>query len=383
MNKRYALVLALLALIAGGAALFKHQREEAAQPARAAQLGQPLFKHLKASEVASIVIRAPKATLTLAKKGELWTLPERKGFPADLNKVRELVLQAIELKIGRAEDITEKDRARLSLLDPGKGAQRADGAATTLTLKAADGRLLAELLIGAKYFRTPPATDAEHAPADGRFVMLPEHAQQVFVVSDPLRLVSAASADWVAKDGIAVERMKSLEVKPAEGAGYKIERSAESAQWELAQAKGSERLDAGKASAAAYSLGKLEIDDVAAEDKSGDGDFDHPSVITATTFDGLTYVLHLGRLENDRYRLRVEVDGTPQRELEPRKDEKPEAKAAREKNLVAALKQLNERVEREKALKDYVLVVAKSKLADLLKNRSDLLQQAKKPEKKP
>ena len=383
MNKRYALVLALLAVIAGGAALFMHQREESAQPALAAQLGQPLFKDLKASEMASIVIRAPKATLTLAKKGGLWTLPERKGFPVDLNKVRELVLQAIELKIGRVEDITEQDRARLGLLDPGKGAQPSDGSATALTFKAADGRLLAQLLIGAKYFRAPPAADAEHVPADGRFVMLPEHAQQVFVVSDPLRLVSAASADWVAKDGIAVERMKSIEVKPAEGGGYKIERSAESADWKLVPAKGAGRLDPAKANAAAYSLGKLDIDDVAAEDKSGNSDFDRPNVITATTFDGLTYVLHLGRLENDRYRLRVEVEGRPKRELELRKDEKPEAKAAREKSFAAEVKRLNERVEREQALKDYVLVVAKRKLADLLKNRSDLLQQAKKPEKKP
>ncbi len=374
MNQRYALVLALLALVVGGAALYMYRREESAQPALAAQLGQPLIKNLEASEVASIVIRAPQATLTLARKAGHWTLAERNGFPADLNKVTDLVLKAIELKIGRAEAIGEQDRARLALLDPAKSTPPAGGSATSLTFKAADGRVLAQLLVGKKYFKNAPTAASADTPADGRFVMLPGHPQQVVIVSDPLRLVSAASADWVSKDGIAVEHVKSLEVKPAEGEGYKIERSSESADWKLANAKSGEKLDQTKANAAAYKLGRLEIDDVAAGDQAGDKDFDHPAVITATTFDGLTYVLHLGQPEDERYRLRVEVEGTPRREPELRKDEKPEAKAAREKALAEEMKRLDERVAREKALKDYVLLVAKSKLADLPQKKADLLQ---------
>ena len=381
MNKRYALVLALLAIVIGGAALYTHQREESAQPALAAQLGQPLIKNLEASEVASIVIRAPQTTLTLARKAGHWTLPERDGFPADLNKVTDLVLKAIELKIGRTEAIEEQDRARLALLDPGKGTPPADGSATSLMFKSADGRVLAQLLVGKKYFKN--ATASAGAPADGRFVMLPDHPQQVVIVSDPLRLVSAASADWIAKDGIAVEHVKSLEVKPAVGEGYKIERSSESADWKLANAKSGEKLDQAKANAAAYKLSRLEIDDVAAGGQAGDKDFEHPAVITATTFDGLTYVLHLGQPEDERYRLRVEVEGTPRREPELRKDEKPEAKAAREKALAEEMKRLDERVAREKALKDYVLLVAKSKLADLPQKKTDLLQRKQASPAKP
>lgn len=381
MNKRYAVILALLAAVVGAAALFAHKREQSAQPPHAALLGQPLLKGLKASEIASIVIRAPKATLTLQKKNQAWTIAERNGFPADLNKVSDLVLKAIELKVGRTESIGEKDRAQLKLLAPGKDGQAADGTATVLTFKAADGRKLAELLIGSKYFKTEPASDSAHAPADGRFVMLPQDTQQVFIVSDPLQLASAASADWISRDGIDIDRVKSLDVKPFSGEGYAIERSAESADWKLANAHGG-RLDAGKANPAIYDLGTLKIDDVAPNGQPGSDDFSHAALITATTFDGLRYTLHVAPLENGHYRLRVEVEGTPQRAFQERKDEKPEARAAREKAFAAEQLRFAQRVAREKALKDYVLLVAQSKLADVLKKKSEMLEQKQKTKKK-
>ena len=381
MNRRLVSILAVLALIIGGAALYMQQREQSARPAVVAQLGRPLLKDLKANEVASIVIRTAKATLTLARKDTRWTLAERHGFAADFGKVGDLVVKAIELKVGQSEPIGEKDRARLDLLDPDKGAHAAEGLATSLKFKAADGRLLAELLIGKKYFKNGPVDDSAHAPADGRFVMLPDHPQQVFIVSDPLRLVSAASADWISKDGFAIERVKSIEVKPFDGDGYSLERSAESAPWKLANAKGGEPLDVSKANAAAYSLGKVEIEDVATNQPAETSPAP-PALVTATTFDGLSYTLRIGRLENDRYRLQVEVEGMPKREFEQRKDEKPDAKSAREKSFAAEMSRLQECIAREKDLKNYVLFVAKEKLADLLNTKSELLEQKKKDEKK-
>jgi len=379
MNKRYAGILILLALIVGAAALFTRQREESAQPALAAQLGQPLLKKLKASEVASIVIRAPEATLTLTNKDKRWTLAEKNGFAADLDKVRKLVVNAIELRVGQVEPIGAKDRARFDLLDPAKAAPGSAGLATALTFKAADGHALAELLIGKKYYKRTPTGSSANAPADGRYVMLPDNPKQVFVVSDPLQQVSALSADWISKDGFGVHRIETLAVKLADGGGYKIERSADGAAWKLAHGARGARLDASKANAAAYDLANVAIDDVATAGNAQAYGFDHPTVVTATTFDGLTYILHIGRLAIDRYPLRVEIEGTPKREFEQRKGEKPAATAARKNSFAAEMSRLDERVAREKTLNGYVLLVAKSRLAELLKKKSELLgQKAKK-----
>ena len=102
--------------------------------------------------------------------------------------------------------------------------------------------------------------------------------------------------------------------------------------------------------------------------------------MTAATFDGLTYTLRIGKTAKDKTFVKAEVEGTPKREAGPApKDEKPEAKEKREKAFTDEIKALEERVAREKSLKDFVLVVSARKLGDTLKKRADLLEQ-KKPE---
>lgn len=367
MNRQFVLILAVLVAVVGGGALLVFKQQSADKPAVSAQLGQPLLKTLKASEVASIAIREPKGTLTLVKKDNRWTLAEKNGYAADLDKVTDLVVKAIELKVGQAEPLGEKDRERLNL---------SDATATRLSFKAADGKILAELLVGKKYFKQEPADPAK-AQGDGRFVMLPADPKQVFIVSDPLRLATVASTEWISKEGFAIEKVKTLEVKPAEGGeGYRIERNTDGVDWKLDKARAGEALDIARANAASYSLNKVEIEDLAG-DKAETG-LDKPTVVSATTFDGLAYTLRIGAPANDKYPVQVLVEGEPRRELEARKDEKPEDKEKREKAFAEETKRLAERVAREKALKEFVLLVPRAKLADTLKKRAELLVEKKK-----
>lgn len=372
MNKRVVAILAALVLLLGGTALFMYQRDQESRPAAGPRYGQALLPDLKASEIARIVIREPSATLTLVKKETGWTIEEQKGYPADLDKVTELVVKTIELKVGQAEPIGDKDRARLNLLEPGKGAQ--DGQATELAFKAGDGKMLAELLLGKKYFKSEPQGDPAKAIGDGRFVMLRQDTKQVYLVSEPFRLARAVSAEWFGKEGFAIERIKSLEVSLAEGDGYRIERATDGPDWKLAS---SGKLDNTRANSAAYGLNKVDIDDLAASDKPEDNGLDKPSLVKVTTFDGLSYTLRVGRLNKERYPLRIEVAGTPKREFEERKDEKPEDKIARKKSFDEEMKRLADRVEREKGFKDFTLLIGKSKLVEVLKKKSELLQQSK------
>ncbi len=370
MNKAFVAVLGIILVVMGGSALLVFQEKKSARPAQTAQLGQPLLKGLKANEIASISVREPKQALTLEKKNDRWIIAEKNGFPADLDRVTDLVVKAIELKTGQVEPIGEKDRVRLIL------AEKGEGAATTLTFKAADGKVLAELLIGKKYFKKDPEADASKAPGDGRFVMLPADPARVYTVADPLRLATAASSDWVSKEGFAIERVKSLEVRPAEGGeGYRIERVSDGIDWKLERAAAGQKLDVSRANAASYSLNKVEIEDLAAADAVTG--LDKPTTIVATTLDGLTYTLLVGRTDKDMTFVKVEVEGTPKREFSPPKDEKAEDKAKREKTFGEEMKRLEERVARERALKDYVLVVSSMKLADTLRKRDELLEQKK------
>jgi len=346
--------LVVLLIAMGGGALLVYQ-QQGARNVGPGTLGQPLLKGLQASQVASIVIRQPKEAITLARKGEQWTIAERGDFPADIEKVRGFVVQAISLKVGQSEPIGEKDRARL-LLDAG---------GTAIEFLGADGKPLARLTAGKKYFKAEPE-NAEKANGDGRYVALPGDEKRVIVVSDPLLQASTRSVDWINKAGFAAEKVKAMEVRTADGATWKIERSGDNADWKLSGARGDEKLEVTRANAASYSLSLIELADVAPTDaKPETTGLDQPTVVTAATLDGLTYTLKIGKLAGENYYATVAISG----------EARPEGKDAEER-----LKKINERLPREKALAAYTLLIPKSKLDDVVRKRADLL--AKKEEKK-
>src|SRR5258706_11072522 len=252
MNARVAGVLVVLLIALGGGALLVQQQQGSRDSPDAGALGQPLLKGLQASRVASIVIRQPKDAITIAMKDGRWAIAERGGFAADVEKVRDFVIKAIALKVGQIEPIGEKDRARL-LLDAG---------GTAIEFLSADGKPLARLTAGKKYFKTEPE-NPDKANGDGRYVALPGDEKRVVVVADPLVQASIRSADWISKSGIAAEKVKTMEVRAPDGASWKIERSGDNADWKLIGARGDEKLDTSKANAASYSLSLIELADVA------------------------------------------------------------------------------------------------------------------------
>jgi len=352
MNARAVLVLVVLLVILGGGALIYLHQENAERPGNVASLGKPLLPELKAADIASIRIAQPNATLTLQRRDDGWVIAERRGFPADVAKVRDFVIQVLELKVGQSEPIGEKDRARLNV----------DASGTQVEFASADGKSLGKLTVGKKYFKSGEVENPDKARADGRFVSVPAQAATVYIVSDPLTQASTKSADWIDHTSFQVEKVKTLEVKKPDGEAWKLERAGDNADWKLTPMKPGEKLNTGNANAATYSLSLLELADVAPDDAKDTG-LDNPTLIRAATFDGLTYEIQVGKLQGDNYFVRFTSSGSVQGQDG---DER--------------IKKLRERQPREKLLSGYVLMIPKSKLDDTLKPRNDLLE--KKPDQK-
>jgi hypothetical protein len=349
MNARIAAVLVVLLAALGGGALLVHQQERARQPAAADALGQPVLRGLQAADVATLVIREPGATLTLQRRDANWVIAERAGFPADLERVRELVLAVLGLKVGATEPIGDQDRARLGL----------DRTATQLDFRGADGKTLATLAVGKKYFKREPENPAQ-APGDGRFVMLPEAPGRVVIVADPLVLATAQSAAWIAKTGFGAERVRSMEVDLAGGGRWRVARASVEGDWRLTPLYAGEKLDVLRANSATYSLNRIEIADVAAPGVRPElTGLDRPATVVAATFDGLTYTLKLGKLRGDDYFATLWVSGEPQ---------PTGADAAERAKSIAA------RLPTEKALAGHILLIARAKFEDVLKKRAELLE---------
>jgi hypothetical protein len=283
--------------------------------------------------------------LTLDRKEQGWVIAERENFPADLGKVRDFVLKMIELKVGQSEPIGEKDRARLNLDEPGKNPATAG---TRVEFLNSESKTIGALVVGRKYFKRE-VENADKAPADGRFVLRADAPGTVYIVADPLTQAIAKSADWIDRTAFKVEKVKTLEVHLADGGAWRIERSGDNADWKLAGAKPGDKLDIGRANAASYSLSLLELDDVAAKDAKDTG-LEKPTVINATTLDGASYAIKVGRLMGEDYYVTF---------ASTRDDA------------------------REKALSGHTLLIPKSKLEDTLKPRAELIEKKAEAEKKP
>lgn len=375
MSGRALAVLIALALVLGGGALWLHRQQNAREASNVATLGQPVFKGLKAAEIATIRIEGPKATLTIKRDDGHWSIAERKDFPADLAKVRAFVLKAIELKVGQSEPIGADDRARLGLNESGAGV------GTQLRFETADGKPLARLIVGEKYFKQRP-DHPESAAADGRYVLRPEDPKTVLVVSDPLEQVSTQTSKWIDRSGVAAENVKTMEVRLADGAHWKISRANEDASWTLdGEIPAGQQVAVTKANAASYSMSLLEIEDVAPPDFSlAQSGLDKPNVVTATTLDGLSYTLKIGKLIDGKYAMTVAIEGKPNKTRTPKANESAADKAKRDKTFAENLKKLEARLAREKALVGRVLLIEKIKLDDILQKRAHFLE--KKEEKK-
>jgi hypothetical protein len=342
LNARVAAILVVLLAVLGGAALLYQREQGARRPDNAATLGRTLLKDLQAADIAAVRIVEPKATLTVQRKDDRWVIAERADFPADLAKVREFVLKALGLKVGQSEPLGEKDRARLNLDDP---RTKPETAGTRVEFKAADGKDLAALTVGRKYFKREVDNPGKAIP-DGRFVALPGEAGTAYLVGDPLTQATASTAEWIDRTAFQVEKVKTLEVRYPAGGGWRIERAGDNADWQLAGARPEEKLDISRANAASYSLQLLELADVAPKD-SGDTGLDKPITIDATTLEGLSYAIKLGKLAGDNYYVSFTSSG----------NHKAPEKAAREKTL-----------------SQHVLLIPKSKLEDTLKPRAELLE---------
>ncbi len=337
--------------------------------------GQKVLPGLRISDIAVIAIGDAEGRLTLARDKAGWRVRERADFPADTDRVGELLVKLAELKAVQREALPESQRARLQLAEP-KNRESKD-AGTRLELKDEKGALLASLLLGKKVLKPlPPGTPPRGEPeATGRYVTAGSESNALLAVSDPLAQVEAKADRWIVKDLIRVDRSKTISASGSDGRPrWTLTRNGESVDWRFSDSP--LKPDLQKATDVASALYWINAADVVGDAKADTG-LDRPVTLKAVTFDGLTYTLRVGKPSGDSYYLGLAVAGEPPKARVPGKGEKAEDKEKKDREFEEARKKLAERVEHEKQLERWTYLVAKSSLDPLLRDRAQLL-----PEKK-
>ncbi len=383
MNRKQLLTLLVLVLVVGGAGLMVYKNQMAGRREGNLTLGQKLLPDLPVNDVTRIGIRQGTNEVNLVKKDDLWRVRERGDYPANFSDISGFLLKAKDLKILETEQVGASQLARLGLAaGPGTNPP------VVVDLRGQGEKEIQQVLLGKKHMRksnrpSPMGEMGDGGWPDGRYVKVGEKSEKVLLISEALDNIEPKPEQWLNKDFIKVEKVKSVAVTYPEATNsWKLVRETEGGDLKFAEAKPEEQLDASKASGVGSPLSSASFTDVVLDAKPETLGLDKPTLLSIETFDNFTYTVKVGVKTNDNYPMSVTVQANLTRERAPGKDEKPEDKAKLDKEFQDAQKKLQEKLATEQKYGSWTYLVSSWALDSILKARHELLVE-KKPEEKP
>ncbi len=309
MNRKQFLLLLGLAVLIGAAGLIVYQRNHGAWENTNTAIGGKLLPGLSINDVAQLDIQSGTNTLQLTRRDNVWCVPARGNYPANFSQISDLLLKIADLKIVQTETVGPSQLGRLDLLPPTSPAN----AGTLVEFQDQSGKTLASLLLGKKHLHqaaagaSPDGMDSSWP--DGRYVMSGTGANasgnnvadQVAVISDPLDSIQTQPESWLNKDFLSMDKPATIAVQfPAATNSWKLTRTAETNDWQLADARPEEKLDTTKISNVTTPFSSASFNDVAPLTPDSTLTASN-AVLTVNTFDGLSYTAHIGVAKDDNY----------------------------------------------------------------------------------
>ncbi len=398
-RKQFISLVGVLVLLLGAGAWVK-MSDDAQWKATDERVGKLLLPSLKLADVAEMRIVESGGSVTIKRNEGGWIVTERADFPADVERIRDLIVKLVELKISQIEPLVDNQRAKLVLVEP-KAASKADATdvkdtkdgkdakdaakdtGTVLELKDKDGKSLSRLLLGRVVTKkveqqTQQGQTITRDVPNGRYVIGAE-ANTVAVVTDPLTAAESKPASWLFKDVFRVERAKVLTSTTGDGKPrWAYLRDTDSVDWKFVGS--TEKMDLQKAQDNVSALIYVALADVTDPSQAN---FAKGIKVKVDTFDGFIYEVSFGdKTDKGLYHMKFTVSANlPKTRVVP-KDEKPEDKEKADKAFEEQTKAYSEKLEREKKLEAWTYLISKTTAEPLLRERAQLLPDKKDEKKK-
>jgi hypothetical protein len=315
MSRQRFIALMVAALVAISGALYLSTQRNLPRDPHGLALLPSLAGELNTVTALSVRKGGTAPTVTLHKQGEQWTVAERADYPADVPKLRKLLLTLSEARIREEKTSNPENYAIIGVEDPAQPG--ATGAQIEVT--AQDGKHA--VIVG-------------KSAGEGNFVRRAAEKTSYAVV--PGISFEAEPRYWIDTHllDIAADKIQRVETKPSTGAAYAVHRvaaTAAPAPAASAPAASASTPSAPAASAPAPSapaaskfvlegvpsgrqaadpqtlapspahFSNLNIEDVAA---AGDIDFSKPSTVTVTLTDG-SVISFTGTVIGDKHWIQV------------------------------------------------------------------------------
>ncbi len=275
MTSKKLISLSIVAALLVIAAYFSNNRSAVQTPSIT---GKPLLAKLDLSKVAKVEIaNETTGPINLQSTDAGWVVESLYGYPADITRIRQALLNLDELKIGHTADASKLGDK------PGK-----------LAIKDAAGATLAKLTLGEKRMR---AASEEMTPygggpnPEGRYVATDDGT---FLIGDALEAFDGDSKRWVETKiaSIPASDVTAIEIVSGKSA---VSLTKTSGAWSMADLAEGEELDTSEFYSVESALSYLNFDDIAdpalTPDQLG---LTTGTVFAATLKNGESYTAALG-----------------------------------------------------------------------------------------
>jgi hypothetical protein len=281
MSRQRFIALMVAALVAISGALYLSTQRNLPRDPHGLALLPSLAGELNTVTALSVRKGGTAPTVTLHKQGEPWTVAERADYPADVPKLRKLLLSLSEARIREEKTSNPENYSIIGVEDPAQPG--ATGAQIEVT--AQDGKHA--VIVG-------------KSAGEGNFVR--RAAEKTSYAVEPGISFEAEPRYWIDTHllDIAADKIQRVETKPATGAAYAVHRVADKFVLEGVPS-GRQAADPQTLAPSPAHFSNLNIEDVAA---AGDIDFSKPSSVTVTLTDG-SVITFTGAIIGDKRWIQV------------------------------------------------------------------------------
>lgn len=353
------LYLIFAAAVVAVLAWYLHRSDRGSWQQEAVPAGAKILGEFPVNDVASLTLSGPDGRVTLQRGESGWGVVERGGYPTDFEKVSGLILKLSGLQALQSVPVAESDYGALALRTEGNDIPREE-TGTRVEVKNAAGQPLTGLILGKTHMTAPPGMRPEiGGTASGRYVMPSGRDGNAYLVAETFADLQTTPSAWIDKDFVRPGMPRRVEVQSKDGK-WTLTRDAAGAQWTMEGLRKNQSLDMTKAMSIDSMFASMAVADVpdGPEDARVKPLEENPVTVTADTFDGVRYILTIGRGDGDNLPVKVMAEALPD-EAEPASDE---AKKARDEKLAAAAK-----------FQEKIVFIPRNFVAPFLFARSELL----------
>jgi Domain of unknown function (DUF4340) len=284
MSRQRFISLVLAAVIALAGALYLSTQRNLPRDVQGAVFLPYLASEMAGVSELSIRKGGAEPSVTLQRRADKWSVKERADYPADVSKLRKLLLDLNDAKIVEEKTANPASFSIIGVEDP----STPGASGTEINLVAKDGPH--RVIIG---------------KSAGEGVFARRGAENQSYIVEPAISVESEPRFWI--DGhlldVAADTIQSIAIKPASASAYTIRRNGPSDGHFVLDGTPSGRVAADPASLApsptTYSA--LAADDVM---QASGVDFGKPTVATLTTVDGNVITL-TGALNGDKHWIQI------------------------------------------------------------------------------